>query len=605
MIGLTGAPQHYAWGSESAIPFALGIEPDGRPWAELWWGTHPGGRTLATSGSDGLVPLVDLAGRLPFLVKLLAAAAPLSLQAHPTAEQAKAGFAREERLGIPPTAAERVYRDPYPKPELIIAITPFTALCGFRPVDELVPELRGAGGGAIADRIEAGGTAAAVRWLLRERPNVELDHPVYRLLAPHYPADPGALVASMLHVVQLEPGEALFLGAGVLHLYVHGVGLEVMGASDNVMRGGLTVKHVDVDELLTVLDTEPSEPMVLRPDSSGWYPTPAEEFRVQGLAGPARWVASGPEIVVRLAGGGRTAAWFAQDGEVIDWQGGPGDNGRCWIGVSEPHDGVARQAEQPLARRGVRHPVAVIPLLRTHVVARIEQLAVHRAAERRDGEHRGGLHLDRERALLATARHFRRCLSVDRIGGPGEATVVRDAGIGEHGIDGRHGIGVGNDVHMCGRVVVARPVVADGAGGHHDVPHVESRHHDARSPAADHLVCAERDDGLERCGSGRCPYSGVEDSDPLACVLDHVDGMITVLELDVGHSGGPVGEAPQQVTEPAGNSALGKVGRHSAPPWVDDCLWRVVELVQGQVPSVVHQESVATRLRISTMRSCA
>lgn len=324
MIGLTGAPQHYAWGSESAIPFAIGCEPDGRPWAELWWGTHPGGRTLAAAGHGGLVPLVDVAGRLPFLVKLLAAAAPLSLQAHPTAEQARVGFAREERLGIPPTAPERVYRDPYPKPELIIAITPFSALCGFRPAHELIADFRRAGGGALADRIEADGIGPTVRWILLERPRIVLDHPVFRLLDPQYPGDPGALVAPMLHFVTLEPGEALFLGAGVLHMYLHGVGLEVMGASDNVMRGGLTVKHIDIDELLAVLDTDASEPAVLRPDATGWYPAPAEEFRVQGLAGPDRWVASGPEIVVRLAGGGRTAAWFANDGEVVDWEGGLG-----------------------------------------------------------------------------------------------------------------------------------------------------------------------------------------------------------------------------------------------------------------------------------------
>lgn len=324
MIRLTGAPQHYAWGSESAIPFAIGLEPDGRPWAELWWGTHPGGRTLADTDRGGLIPLVDVAGRLPYLVKLLAAAEPLSLQAHPTAEQAALGFAREERLGVPPTAPQRVYRDPYPKPELIIAITPFSALCGFRPAHILIPELRAAGGDQIADRIETSGMRAAIEWILRERPDIALDHPVFRLLAPSYPGDPGALVATMLHSVHLEPGEALFLDAGVLHMYLHGVGLEVMGASDNVMRGGLTVKHVDVDELLVVLDTDASEPTVLRPDPAGWYPAPVDDFGVQGLVGPDRWVASGPEIIVRLAGGGGTVAWYAPRGESIEWDGGLG-----------------------------------------------------------------------------------------------------------------------------------------------------------------------------------------------------------------------------------------------------------------------------------------
>lgn len=324
MIRLKGAAQHYLWGSESAIPYALGIEPDGRPWAELWWGTHPAGRTLAETAEGGLLPLVDLTGRLPYLVKLLAAAAPLSLQAHPTAAQASVGFAREERLGVPIGAAHRVYRDPYPKPELIVAITPFSALCGFRPLSELLPMLRSCGGSAIADHIEHDGLLAAVGWMLGERPAIELDHPLFTLLAPAYPGDPGALVATLLHPVYLEPGEALFLDAGVLHMYLEGVGLEVMGASDNVMRGGLTHKHVDIPELMNVLQPVTAEPTVLRPDAAGWYPAPVAAFAVQGLAGPDRWVTGGPEIVVRLAGNGGTAAWFAPAGETVEWSGGLG-----------------------------------------------------------------------------------------------------------------------------------------------------------------------------------------------------------------------------------------------------------------------------------------
>lgn len=329
MIPLIGAPQHYAWGSSSAIPHALGIDPDGQPWAELWWGTHPGGRTVADLGSDRQVPLVDVAGHLPFLVKLLAAEHPLSLQAHPTAEQAALGFAREERMGIPVTAAHRNYRDPYGKPEIIIAVTPFEALCGFRPVEEAAADLETCGGDTIADNLRLLGPSATVAWLLTKRPEIELDHPLYLRLANDYPNDPGALVALLLHQITLEPGEALFLDAGVLHMYLHGVGLEVMGASDNVMRGGLTPKHVDVPELVFVLDPTPTAPPVLRPGADGWYRANTDVFAVQGLAGPDRWVADGAEIVVRLAGDGTTQAWFAAAGTQVEWPGGLGCRVTC------------------------------------------------------------------------------------------------------------------------------------------------------------------------------------------------------------------------------------------------------------------------------------
>ena len=323
MIRLIGAPQHYAWGSESAIPTAIGEQTDGRPWAELWWGTHPAGRTLAQTDS-GNVPLVDVAGRLPYLVKLLAAAQPLSLQAHPTVEQAALGYAREERLGVPISAPHRLYRDPYGKPELIVAITPFEALCGFRNPEEAAEDLEGCGGDEIADNLRLLGPSATVAWLLTRRPAIDVDHPLFERLASQYPGDPGALVALLLNHLTLEPGQALFLDAGVLHMYLQGIGLEVMGASDNVMRGGLTPKHVDVAELVSVLDPTPITPEVLTPNTAGWYTAPTDAFAVQGLAGPDRWVADGPEVIVRLDGSGGTQAWFAVSGEVVAWEGGLG-----------------------------------------------------------------------------------------------------------------------------------------------------------------------------------------------------------------------------------------------------------------------------------------
>ena len=127
----------------------------------------------------------------------------------------------------------------------------------------------------------------------------------------------------------LAPGEGLFVGTGVLHTYLGGVGLEVMGASDNVMRGGLTPKHVDVDELVKVLSPDTVEPHVLRPAVSGWYPIPTDTFAVCGLAGAERWTADGPEIVVRLSGAGDTQAWYAAPGSTVDWPGGLGCRVTC------------------------------------------------------------------------------------------------------------------------------------------------------------------------------------------------------------------------------------------------------------------------------------
>jgi mannose-6-phosphate isomerase len=333
VIPLTGAPQHYPWGSTTAIPAALGLPADGRPWAELWWGTHPGGITLAATDA-GTVPLAEVAGQLPYLVKLLAAEQPLSLQAHPSPAQAAAGFAREELLGIPREAPERVYRDPEGKPEIIVALTDFDALCGFRPVSEAAQDCDRAGASELADHLRLQGPAATVAWLLTQHPEVTGDHVLVRRLHDAYPGDPGAWVAVLLNRVRLEPGQALFLPAGVLHMYLHGVGLEVMGASDNVMRGGLTTKHIDVGQLLHVLDRHPRPPEVLRPDGDGWYPTATPAFRLQAL-GPARhWVAEGPEIVVRVDGAGGTCGYFVPGGSRVEWHHGLGC--RITVGPAGP-----------------------------------------------------------------------------------------------------------------------------------------------------------------------------------------------------------------------------------------------------------------------------
>lgn len=289
-----GVVQHYSWGDPTSIPEMLGLDGDGRPWAELWFGTHLGGPSKVLEVSDGAMgkpaltddtgglfsPLVALSGELPFLLKILAAAEPLSLQSHPSLEQARAGYARENRLDIPIGNSRRIYRDPFAKPELICALGPFEALCGFREEVESVRLLHSIGGGAsrIARMLTDHDLDHTVRYLFGSSDEVRLlRNEVVEAcrrhdsasaqwatrLADGYPDDPAVVVTLLLNHVVLKQGEALYLGPGNLHAYLRGTGVEVMGSSDNVVRCGLTNKHVDVNELLaTVVPRALSDPVV-------------------------------------------------------------------------------------------------------------------------------------------------------------------------------------------------------------------------------------------------------------------------------------------------------------------------------------------------------
>ncbi|MDR0910740.1 MAG: mannose-6-phosphate isomerase, class I [Spirochaetaceae bacterium] len=243
--------KHYDWGSSTEIPAFLGRpNPDNTPWAEMWMGSHPAGPSKVLGAEAGwTMP------HLKWLFKLLAAEKPLSIQAHPNKQQAEEGFARENALGIPLDSPLRNYKDDNHKPEIICAITPFTALCGFK--DEAAIELyrtimHGNNGG--------GGTAPTVGAGLKPAPT-----PLQQLLQQLYPGDPGVYAPLYLNVITLQPGEAIFLPAGVLHAYVHGFGFELMAASDNVLRGGLTNKHIDKAELEKILLFEPYKPEILHP----------------------------------------------------------------------------------------------------------------------------------------------------------------------------------------------------------------------------------------------------------------------------------------------------------------------------------------------------
>lgn len=333
---LRGALRTYAWGSRTAIAEFTGRPvPAAHPEAELWFGAHPGDPAwLETDkGETSLLEALstDPEGQLghglrtrfgdvlPFLVKVLAADEPLSLQAHPSAEQAIEGYLREERLGIPVASPVRNYRDTSHKPELLVALQPFEALAGFRQaartrellqalaVSDLDPFID-----LLSDQSDADGLRALfTTWITAPQPDIDVLVPAVLEGAIHYvssgatefaaevktvlelgeryPGDAGVLAALLLNRISLSPGEAIFLPAGNLHTYLRGFALEVMANSDNVLRGGLTPKHVDVPELLRVLDFAPTAESQLRPPirRDGLelvYDTPAEEFAVALLA---------------------------------------------------------------------------------------------------------------------------------------------------------------------------------------------------------------------------------------------------------------------------------------------------------------------------------
>ena len=339
MQRIIGVVQHYAWGDRFALPRLLDVEPDGTPWAEYWLGTHPGGPAQLAKAAG---PLRDVAGDLPYLLKLLTAGEALSLQTHPDAATAQAGFAREQAAGIAFDDPRRVYRDPFAKPELLCAISPFDALCGFRPLAATDLLLRSIGAHELADALRGQGLAATVAGLYRGTiPTAATvaacrlyDTPECALVAEldaKYPGEPSVVITLLLNRVHLAPGEAIYLGPGNLHAYLLGSGVEVMGASDNVVRGGLTPKHVDVDELLGVLRFEPLPNPVVRPVEVGEgryrYPTPDAPFELWrfDVDGPLPHTATGRELLVCTDGEAsplsRGQAAYLAPGDDVEFDG--------------------------------------------------------------------------------------------------------------------------------------------------------------------------------------------------------------------------------------------------------------------------------------------
>jgi mannose-6-phosphate isomerase len=375
---MTGTIQPYAWGSTTFLPELLGEEPTSEPQAELWLGAHAS--ASATVGGQPLDELIAedpeavvgaaavqaFGAGLPFLLKVLAAAKPLSLQAHPSREQAEAGFRREQDAGIPLDAGHRLYKDDWPKPEMLCALVDSEALCGFRDPEETYRLFERLGVAAAVELVAPLGQAeqppahrlttvfgrllrlqgdersvvtavSAAAASVDEEGELGLFARTARELGEHYNDDPGILAALLMNRIALTPGQAVFLPAGNLHAYLHGAGVEIQANSDNVMRGGLTPKHVDAEELLSILDFTPGFPGLVDPveEAPGcWrYPTPAPEFalwrleprdsRVEVPATPLGRVLLVTDGSVTVGGDGevvldRGQAAFARAGERLE-----------------------------------------------------------------------------------------------------------------------------------------------------------------------------------------------------------------------------------------------------------------------------------------------
>ncbi len=293
---IVGVIQNYEWGDTEFIPRLLGLQPDGRPHAELWLGTHPNGPSVTANG----IALADLTGPLPYLLKVLSAAEPLSLQAHPTTEQAQQGYERG------------VFADPFAKPELLVALTDFDALCGVRPAAHTVELLRWLALDEMAEVVATSGPGAALRGLYRGSLDAGAvikqcagragrEAALVTSLDQRYPGAPSVAVTLLLNRVVLKPGDALRLDAGNLHAYLHGAGVELMQASDNVVRGGLTVKEVNIDLLLEVVDPTPLVNPVIE-SHDGRYELPDAAVALQRIEAGADHVATGHELALCLNG---------------------------------------------------------------------------------------------------------------------------------------------------------------------------------------------------------------------------------------------------------------------------------------------------------------
>ncbi len=382
---IEGVVRGYSWGSPTAIPELLCRPATGEPWAELWLGAHPAVPARLGAGAEPLDRLIaddpaaalgaavaERFGRLPFLLKVLAAAAPLSLQAHPSAEQAEAGHQREEALQIPAGAPERMFRDRSHKPELLCALSEFEALCGFRHparTAELLESLDAAGLDPLRERLsrcDATNLRELLRWLLTLEPSAAASlagavtescaaasgsdewsgarSAVARLGALH-PGDAAVAAALLMNHLTLAPGEAVFLHPGCLHAYLGGTAVELMATSDNVVRGGLTSKHVDVAALVEIVDGAPAEPPIQRPEPRHGvvsYHAPVPEFSLRRLEVDGAMAAGrGPAVLLCVDGSVQAAGVTLDRGSA------------AWVDGTEPEVVLSGRASVFRAGAGI------------------------------------------------------------------------------------------------------------------------------------------------------------------------------------------------------------------------------------------------------------
>ncbi|MFK0570478.1 mannose-6-phosphate isomerase, class I [Endozoicomonas sp.] len=322
IFSLEGSVQHYEWGGQQFLPELVNRPLDEQPWAELWLGAHPKAPSLIDGNSLSVIisneseamlgrEVAEKFATLPFLLKVLDVEKMLSIQVHPTLEQAREGFAREELAGIPVDAPGRNYRDANHKPELMVALSDFWLLHGFRTEASactalrLHPELTG-----LADQLEAVGmdafyrevmlhpnddlltTMAALANRLGQLPEISKHEPDYWFLKAADSAggqlEPGMLSIYLLNLVFMQEGEGLFQDAGIPHAYLYGQNIEIMANSDNVLRAGLTPKHIDVPELLSVIRTEAVRPRILKgtmvAEARVSYSAPVLDFALEKVA---------------------------------------------------------------------------------------------------------------------------------------------------------------------------------------------------------------------------------------------------------------------------------------------------------------------------------
>ena len=338
MLALDCPTQSYDWGSTDAIPGFQRRRPDGGPVAEVWLGTHPLGTARYLDDQGQSRPLDHVAGHLGFMLKVLAAERPLSIQVHPNSTRARAGYDAEEAAGIPIDAPQRVYKDPFPKPEMVYALSTFDTLVGFRPTAEILRvlmPLQHPVTVALTKQLRSNpgfaGIVRLVEVLLSDPPNAatvsEIVEECRRALAEgidikrayttaveiekHHPGDVGVLVSLLLNRLTLQPGEAAYLGTGIIHAHLSGMCLEVMVASDNVLRGGLTSKHVDPPGLVLCLEEGMSRVARVTPQLFGTSTdvfSPTREFALSvtqsSQADPAGTTlpATGPRLLVCTGG---------------------------------------------------------------------------------------------------------------------------------------------------------------------------------------------------------------------------------------------------------------------------------------------------------------